>query len=153
MKIRKVLLGIIVIGLLISITLSAAYAFSFTLPKTQSGAVTNDQNQVIKDNHFVLGNNVFFMGEAQEDLFLFGQNVTFGGSVGRNLFSGAALTKIDGIIAGDLYVTGGNVEIGEKAVIEGDLVGFAGTLRIDGTVEGKVLAGVVSRRDAQGSQR
>ncbi|MCL5036360.1 MAG: polymer-forming cytoskeletal protein [Chloroflexi bacterium] len=142
MRLKKILLGVILIALILSGTFAAAYAFSFSLPTSQTGSVTIDESKVIEDNHFVSGNLIDFSGTAKKDLFLFAATVMYDGKTDGSLFVGGGQVKLDGEINGDIYAFAGNLEIGKAAVINGDIIAFAGTVRVDGKVKGKILAGV-----------
>lgn len=117
-------------------------------------ALTNQQN--VAGNFYAVGNSVVISGESSQDVTLIGGKVRLDGSVAQDVLAIGVSVYIDGPVAGDvrvlggdvtvssaiegdLVVVGGVVELLSSGSVGGDLLSYAGSVRVAGPVTGEVL--------------
>lgn len=87
-----------------------------------------------------IAGDVFFWGQSGtvtgkilNNAFLGGQIVTIdGGTIGADAFTFGQSVVIDGVIKHNLYAFASKLRIGKNAVIHGNVIVFAGSLRVEG---------------------
>lgn len=89
---------------------------------------------------FYWGQSGTVTGRILHNAFLGAQAISLDqGTIGGDLFVFAATTQIDGEVEGDLYAFTSDLRIGRDAVVHGNVMAYAGTVRIEGTVFGHLL--------------
>ncbi len=101
--------------------------------------VSVDAEQMLKGDFYGFGSDISISGAAENDSYLFGGNVTVNASTTEDLTIVGGMVQVHGEVGDDLRVVGGEVTIAEP--IKGDVVVLGGTLSIlsTATVEGDVL--------------
>ena len=69
-----------------------------------------------------------------DDLYIFADNTSIKGAVNGDLFVFAKTISIDGIVTGDAYLFGSQVDLGDKARIEGTLYLFGDRTTVGGVI-------------------
>ncbi|SDL91708.1 protein CcmA, bactofilin family [Catalinimonas alkaloidigena] len=77
---------------------------------------------------------------VRQDLMAVGGELTIEGYVGDDIRLAGGTLILNGVTQGDVMVFGGDVVVGPTARILGDLLVYAGEVRFDGHVLGKVVA-------------
>ncbi len=106
-------------------------------PSFRYGTIMNIEE--IGGDLFVWAQSVNVTGEVLHNAFLAGQMVSLaGGTVDGDLFAFGASTTVDGEVMGDVYSFSNETRITHDAMIHGNVLVFSGSVRIEGTVRGKV---------------
>ena len=82
------------------------------------------------------GGELIIQGDVAEDLTLAGGRITVSGDIDDDARIAGGEVRVTGTIGDDLFVTGGRVELGEDAVVKGDMRVAGGEVFIDGVIEG-----------------
>lgn len=140
-------LVLLAVFLILPMSVKAAY-----LDATKDGNRTISADQVIK-NGYIVGSNLNIDANTQKDLFTAGSSININGSVQNSLMAagnsldingpvgdsvrvaGADIT-IENSIGGDALLAGNHVVLGDKSVIDGDLLMAANSGEIKGLISG-----------------
>ena len=108
---------------LTAITLTLLLAFSIT-PAAQAGEFIEGkpdavlgENEIVKDDLFIGGNDVLVAGFVEGDLFAFGENVVISGEVDGNVFTAGNTVTVSGVIDGALMIAGYDLTLADGASI------------------------------------
>lgn len=89
---------------------------------------------------FFWGQSGTVTGEILNNAFLGGQILTIdGGTVGGDAFVFGATVVIDGVIKHNLYAFANELRISKDTVIHGNVIVFAGSVRVEGRIRGKLM--------------
>ncbi|MFA6549935.1 MAG: hypothetical protein WCT36_01100, partial [Candidatus Gracilibacteria bacterium] len=138
----------------------------FVIPSVCFGAsLVGGQNVDIKnpilENAYILGQNLNIGANLNGDFVGAGANINIENDIKGNVIAAAANINITsnvtgsvrlatgkaiitGVIGGDLFVMGSDVYVAKNTVINGDLIVFAGNLRMDGVVYGNMQGSINS---------
>ena len=104
-------------------TLTLLFAFSIT-PAAYAGEYIEgkpdavlEENEIIKDDLFIGGNDVLVAGIVEGDLFAFGENVVISGEVDGNVFTAGNTVTVSGVINGALMIAGYDLTLEDGASI------------------------------------
>lgn len=146
----------------------------FLFPTVSLGAsLVSDQNvdiiNPILENTYISGQNLNISANINGDLVAAGMNLNIENDIRGSLIAAAAnvnisanimgsarlatgKTSITGVIGGDLFIFGGDVNIAKNTVINGDLIVFGGDVKMDGIVYGNIQgsAGTIRIRGTVG---
>ena len=86
----------------------------------------------------IVGKEMKAKGIVGGDVAVLSRSFEFSGTAGDDIRVAATLVNIDGAVKGDVVILGKVVNIKDKSVIEGDLIIYGGSVRIEGEVRGKV---------------
>jgi hypothetical protein len=127
----------------------ATFAFTFNDGDTKLPNPINDDYYTVGENvtldtpvfgdMMAAGAQVEINAPVSQDVGLVGGNISVKGEVGDDARLAGGDIKVDSIVKSDLVAGGGNITLGEHGFVGGDFVFGAGTVRIDGTVNGNVL--------------
>ena len=137
--INKVLSVFILLALLTMSITSSAMAFD-----GRSGEnVVIEADEVIKDDLYVGATNFTLEGTVKGDLFVSGETIVINGTVEGDLFAAGQSVVINGTVTDDVRIAGAGLQLGEKAVIGGDLLGGSASMEAKkgSVVEGDFLYG------------
>ncbi|KKQ71470.1 MAG: hypothetical protein UT33_C0009G0061 [Candidatus Peregrinibacteria bacterium GW2011_GWC2_39_14] len=138
----------------------------FFIPSVSFGAsLVSGQNVDVKnpilENAYILGQNLNIGANLNGDFVGAGANINIENDIKGNVIAAGANINITsnvtgsvrlatgkaiitGVIGGDLFVMGSDVYVAKNTVINGDLIVFAGNLRMDGVVYGNIQGSVNS---------
>ncbi len=133
---RFIAAGAMVASLLLA---SSAQAFELLQPDG-AGNARIEAGQSVDDTLLVAGQSVDIRGPISKDLFAIGSSVSVDSTVGGNIVAGGGAVTVKSTVSDDLIVGGGTVKVDKDALIAGDVMVFGGTVEILGTVTGKVQA-------------
>ena len=129
--------------LLIPITLVFANASNSSVSKDQTitrdwfaldQAVSNEGT--VKGDFISLGQSVTSAGRIEGDLLCAASDVSMSGKVDGDVRVAAATVNLSGEIGKNVNAFAGSVLMGDSARIGGNLIAFANTIEVDGTVKG-----------------
>ncbi len=78
-------------------------------------------NNDVNGNIYAGGNKIIISGNINGDLFLAGNEITINGTVLGNIHSASAFLTINSNVKGDIYSASTIFEIGENALLEGEV--------------------------------
>jgi len=127
----------------------AAFAFTFSdgeakLPETITddfytvGQNVSLENPVYGDM-MAAGGQVKIDAPVSQDLVLVGGHISIQGEIGDDARLAGGDIQIDSIVKDDLIVGGGTIELGDKGFVGGDFIFGAGSVKINGEINGNVL--------------
>jgi len=150
---KKIFLGLLAVGLVVSVSAPALAAPSFI---TNDSGTINVANPIGDDTYiaggsviidsdvhgdlFIGGGTVEINANVAGDLFVGGGTVVIQGSVGDDIRIGGGQVTIHGNVGDDLMIGGGTVTIADTSTIRGDLLVGAGNFSLYGNVLGNVQA-------------
>ncbi len=125
-KIYK-LFSIMILFILLSITfVSPAYAYD-----GRSGdKIVIQSSDVINDDLYVGANEFVLDGTVNGDVVAFAQTVTVNGTVNGDLITAAQTVVVNGVVTGGIRMAGSVLFVGEKAKIDGDILGAGYSLEV-----------------------
>lgn len=91
----------------------------------------------------IAGNTVTMNGSVSGGVLAAGSILTLNGNVSQSVRVAGGTVTINGAVGGDLVVFGGDVLLGSQAIVSGDVLVFAGTLNLQGDVQGSVKSSFV----------
>lgn len=95
---------------------------------------------------FGFAQSLALTGVTEDNAFIFAQNIDLSGAVLGDLYAFCQTLRITGDIGGDLYLGAGELELAPGAVVRGSIYVGAGTVDLDGRVEGGIHGEVGSVR-------
>lgn len=136
------LLWVLTLGLGIKPTLASE--FRTDDPKVAEDEVIKDDlyvfgdqvevEGVIEGDLIVAGGIVDVSGEIEGDVYISGGQITVNGVVGKSLFIAGGTMQFNGTVERNVYAAGGQITFGQETVIGEDLLVAGGMLSLDGTV-------------------
>ena len=146
---------IIVVGILFSMSISTAKAADFRAPAGESGNVSISKTErtnnlyiaganvssdaIVTGDLVVAGSNVSLNGTVEHGIIAAGGNVIINADAGQNMRLVGGTVVFNGQTGEDLAVAGGTVNLSSSSLVTGDLMIAGGSLKIDGTVNGRVF--------------
>ena len=100
----------------------------------------------IEEDLLAAGAEVTINGQIGEDVLIAGGNVDVHGTIGDDLRILGGTVIIAEPVLGDVFVVGGTVKILSTASIAGDLTVMGGSVEVSGSVDGRVLGWVETLR-------
>lgn len=125
-KTSKMLSALLLFALLSLALATPAYAFD----GRGGDKVIIPSGQVINDDLYAGANEFVLDGTVNGDTVAFGQIVTVNGTVNGDLITAAQTVVVNGTIKGSVRMAGSVLFVGEKARIEGDILGAGYSLEI-----------------------
>jgi hypothetical protein len=124
----SIIVGIILLAALISIP-TAAFASSELKVQDTCLPQVGQQDSVIFGNDCTLSSGQGIAGS----LVVFGGNVTIEAEamIGEDLVVFGGNVDMDGILQGDVFILGGNIDLGPNAVVNGNVVSPGGNINRD----------------------
>ncbi len=138
-QIRKLASGLGLLAVMLAVTITPVYAF-----EGQTGdIVTIAAGEVIDDDLYVTAQTFTLDGTVTGDLVVFAQTIFINGEVKGDLIAAGQTVVINGNIADDARIAGAGLQVGDEAVIGGDLVSAGASLetRPDSSVKGELVVG------------
>ncbi len=100
----------------------------------------------VQDDFLAAGAEVNLNGKVGKDVLIVGGNVDIHGTVGDDLRVVGGTVIVAEPVLGDVFIIGGTVQVLQTASIAGDLTVIGGTVDVSGSVEGKVMGWMESLR-------
>lgn len=100
----------------------------------------------IEEDLLVAGAEVTINGQVGADALVAGGNVDVHGTVGDDLRIAGGNIVIAEPVLGDVFVIGGDIKVLSTATVTGDLTVIGGSVEVAGAVEGRVLGWVETLR-------
>lgn len=148
---KKILSGLALAGFLL-LPASSAFAASGDSMRAnreqQSIVIGNDlyvagrtvtQRTDVHGDFLAAGRDVEVSGNVQKQLMAAGGHVSLTGNIGDTLRAAGGNVSVAGRVGGNALLAGETVTIDSGAMIVGDAAIYADTIRINGTVHGKLL--------------
>ncbi len=121
------ILSIVVLFVLLSLTFATpAYAFD----GRGGEKVIIQSGEVINDDLYASATEVVLDGTVNGDAVAFGQIVTVNGTVNGDLITAAQTVVVNGTVTGSVRMAGTVLFVGDKAKINGDIVGAGYSLEV-----------------------
>lgn len=101
--------------------------FGLLLTACGTNLSTTDGGRIVVGQNFTLGSGETIDG----DLVVTGANATLedGSTVNGNIAVMGGNVTVDGKVKGDIFATGGNIALGDTAVVQGDVNAVGGSIR------------------------
>ncbi|MGI6103041.1 MAG: bactofilin family protein [Patescibacteria group bacterium] len=125
------------LGVALTLTVGAAQAFTILEPNS-AGNVRVEAGTTVEDTVLAGGSDVSIRGTVANDAFLAGSEVSIDNTVDGNAVVAGRSVRITGRVKGDLFAAAGTLIVEKSAIIEGDILAFAGTVDQTGSVRGNV---------------
>jgi len=93
----------------------------------------------VEEDWLAVGTEISLNGQVGADAFIVGSRVVINGTVGDDLRVIAETVEINEPVLGDVFVVGANVTIAPSATVTGDVTIIGGAAEVNGSVEGRIL--------------
>jgi len=102
-----------------------------------------DADEVINDDLYITAGEIVMNGTVNGDLIAFGQTITINGTVNGDLMAAGQTVVINGEVTDDARIAGSGLQVGDQAVIGGDLLAAGASLetREGGKIGGELVLG------------
>lgn len=146
---------LIAVGIILATSITSVKAADFRAPAGESGNVSVAKTEqthnlylaganvtseaIVTGDLVAVGSNVSLSGTVEHSIIAAGGNVTVNADAGQNVRLAGGTVTFNGQTGEDLAVAGGTVNLSSGSLVTGDLMIAGGSLKIDGTVNGRVF--------------
>lgn len=132
--------------------LAALFSLSFATPAMAfdgrgGDVIVIESDEVVDDDLYVGANEFTLEGTVKGDLVVFGNFITINGTVEGDLIAAGNTVVVNGTVQDDARIAGAALQLGDEAVVGGDLVAAGASLE---TREGSKVGNDVVYAGAQG---
>jgi hypothetical protein len=95
-------------------------------------------NAPVRGDLIVTGGTIILNDTVSQDLLIAGGNILLNGVISDDVRCAGGKIELNGSVQGDFVVVGGKINIGERAIVFGEMLASGGEVTLDGNVKGNI---------------